>query len=258
MLRKKLSLLALPLVAAVSVQAQSPFDDPFFQDPFGDDIFKEMMQMQRQMDEMFQRMQQRINQRSVRLVHPSMGMYKLSAQSEFVDKGDHYEMITNIPESKENHIDIRTQNGMISISAKIVHEEQQKTNGMISTSRSIQSFQQSTSLPSDADEGKIKSEFRNGRLVIVIPKKQGASKAVVPAPSANAKPEATPAPAAAKPAVETVKIPAPQHLKEQKKENLPKVDENLKKKQPAASTMNETKNKGGGKPVSLSDHTSMS
>ena len=187
-----------------------------------------------------------------------MGMYKLSAQSEFVDKGDHYEMVTNIPESKENHIDIRTQNGMISISAKIVHEEEQKTNGMISTSKSIQSFQQSTSLPSDADEGNIKSEFKNGRLIIVIPKKQGTAKAVVPAPAAKAEPKViTPAPAA-KPAVETVKIPAPQHLKKQKEENLPKVDENLKKKQPAASTMNETREKGKIKPASLSDHASMS
>ena len=115
MLKKKLTLLALPLVAAVSLQAQSPvndpFNDPFFQDPFGDDIFKEMSQMQQKMDEMFRKMQQRINQRSARLVHPGMGMYKLSAQSEFTDKGDHYELVTNIPESKENHINIRTENG---------------------------------------------------------------------------------------------------------------------------------------------------
>jgi HSP20 family molecular chaperone IbpA len=239
MISKKLSLLALPIVAAVSLQAQSPFNDPFFQDPFGDDIFKEMMQMQRQMDEMFQRMQQRINQRSVRLVHPSMGMYKLSAQSDFVDKGDHYEMVTNIPESKENHIDIRTQNGMISISAKIVHEEQQKTNGMISTSKSIQSFQQSTSLPSDADEGKIKSEFRNGRLVITIGKKQHTSttKTTTPATSSGSHPAAT------HPAVETVKIPS---LQEKKNGNqLPKIDEKLKKVQPASPESNQ---KGGQTP----------
>lgn len=227
MFRKKLSLLALPLVAAVSLQAQNPFNDPFFNDPFGDDIFKEMMQMQHQMDEMFQRMQQRINQRSARLVHPSMGMYKLATQSDFVDKGDHYELVTNIPESKENHIDIRTQNGMLTISAKIVHEEQQKTNGMISTSKSIQSFQQSTSLPADADEGNIQSEFKNGRLVISIGKKQknSAVKQTMPA--------STPSATVTKPAVETVKIPS---LNEKKKETqLPKVDEKLKKVQPASN-----------------------
>jgi HSP20 family molecular chaperone IbpA len=156
-----------------------------------------------------------------------MGMYKLSAQSDFTDKGDHYEMVTNIPESKENHIDIRTQNGMITISAKIVHEEEQKTNGMISTSKSIQSYQQSTSLPSDADEGKIKSEFKNGRLVITISKKQPATTAKTATISNVSQ---TSQPAATLPAVETVKIPS---LMEKKKEDkLPKVDDKLKKTQP--------------------------
>lgn len=74
--------------------------------------------MQRQMDEMFKRMEQRMHQRSTRLVSP-LGTYKLATQSQFVDKGDHYELLTNIPQSKENHIDIRTENGMLSISAKI-------------------------------------------------------------------------------------------------------------------------------------------
>jgi len=224
MLRKKLSLFALPLVAAVSLQAQTPFNDsfndPFFQDPFGDDIFKEMIQMQRQMDEMFRRMQQRINQRSARLVHPTMGMYRLSAQSEFADKGDHYEMVTNIPESKENHIDIRTENGMLTISAKIVHEEQQKTNGMVSTSRSIQSYQQSTSLPSDADGGNIKSEFRNGRLVIIIGKK-----------AKNNAVQTTTAPAT-QPKIS--KVTSQTTAQKPQAQSLPKVDASLKKVQSAA------------------------
>ncbi len=238
MLKKKLSLLALPLLAVVSLQAQNPmndpFNDPFFQDPFGDDIFKEMIQMQRQMDEMFRRMQQRINQRSARLVHPSMGMYKLSAQSEFMDKGNHYELVTNIPESKENHINIHTENGMLSITAKIVHEEQQKTNGMISTSKSIQSFQQATSLPADADDSNIKSEFRNGRLVIIVGKKaKSATQKVRPLQAAPAAAKPTPAQPAA-PKAEKVDV-------SKLKREVPKVDEKLKTIQPAAPANKETK-----------------
>jgi len=234
MLKKKLSLLALPLVAAVSLQAQSPmndpFNDPFFQDPFGDDIFKEMTQMQQRMDEMFRKMQQRINQRSARLVHPTMGMYKLSAQSEFTDKGDHYELVTNIPESKENHINIRTENGMLSITAKVVHEEQQKTNGMVSTSKSIQSFQQATSLPADADDSKIKSEFRNGRLVIIVGKKaKGTAQQIVPLHAAPAATKATATPVQpAAPKAEKIDV-------EKLKRDVPKVDEKLKTIQPAAT-----------------------
>ncbi len=233
MLKKKLTLLALPLVAAVSLQAQSPvndpFNDPFFQDPFGDDIFKEMSQMQQKMDEMFRKMQQRINQRSARLVHPGMGMYKLSAQSEFTDKGDHYELVTNIPESKENHINIRTENGMLSITAKIVHEEQQKTNGMISTSKSIQSFQQATSLPADADDSKIKSEFVNGRLVIIIGKKaKSSTQRITPLQSAASTPKAAAPAQPAAPKSEKIDV-------SKLKREVPKVDEKLKTIQPAAA-----------------------
>ena len=233
MLKKRLSLLALPLVAAVSLQAQAPlndpFNDPFFQDPFGDDIFKEMIEMQHRMDEMFSRMQQRINQRSSRLVHPTMGMYKLSAQSDFTDKGDHYELVTNIPESKENHIDIRTENGMLSISAKIVHEEQQKTNGMISTSKSVQSFQQSTSLPADADPAAIESTFKNGRLVITVGKKKGSTQQAVTTSTAKNTQSATTS------AQQNTTAPKAAKLTPKKEETLPKVDEKLKTAQPAAA-----------------------
>jgi len=254
MLKRKLSLLALPLVAAVSLQAQSPFNDPFFQDPFGDDIFKEMMQMQRQMDEMFQRMQQRINQRATRLVHPSMGMYKLTAQSEFIDKGDHYEMVTNIPESKENHIDIHTQNGMITISAKIVHEEKQTTNGMVSTSRSIQSFQQSTSLPSDADENNIKSEFKDGRLIISIGKKASGTMAKPVVPT-TAQAPVQPTNNTTEPAFETLKLPSANH--ENKEKSLPAIKENLKKVQPASLKPAETNDSEPAKKV-IGDKDSIS
>jgi HSP20 family molecular chaperone IbpA len=172
MLNKKFSLLALPLVATLSLQASNPFNDPFFNDPFGDDIFKEMFQMQKEMDHMFQRMQERRLQRSSNLISP-LGTYKMAVKSQFTDKGDHYELITNIPESKENHINIDTENGRMSITAKIVHKEEKKTNGILSRSSSVRMYQQAVSIPMDADEGSIKTEYRNGKLIISMDKKKG-------------------------------------------------------------------------------------
>jgi len=215
MLKKKLSLLLLPAVAAVSLQAQSPMNDPFFSDPFGDNIFKEMMQMQQQMDEMFKRMEQRMYQRSTRLVSP-LGTYKLGAQSQFVDRGDHYVLVTNIPESKENHIDIKTENGTLYISAKIVHTQEQKSNGVVSSSRSVQMFQQSSTLPADADESKIKTAYEKGRLVVSIAKKAGAAKAAVQTPAQAQQPASQ---KVEKKALET---------KTEEKVTLPKIDEHLK------------------------------
>jgi len=175
MLSKKLSLFVLSLVATLSLQAQDPFNDPFFNDPFGDDIFKEMLQTQKKMDQMFSRMQHRRQQRSSGLVSP-LGTYKMAVQNQFADKGDHYALMTNIPESKENHIDVNTDNGMLSVSAKIVKEKENKNNNTVSTSRFVRMYQQSTSLPNDADENSIKAGYKNGKLVITVSKIRTAKK----------------------------------------------------------------------------------
>ena len=181
MLKKKLLLLTLPVVTALSLHASDPFNDPFFNDPFGDDIFKEMMQMQKNMDKMFERMQQRMHQRSSGIVSP-LGTYKMTVQNQLVDKGDHYELATNIPESKENHIDINTINGMMNITAKIVQEKEEKSQYGVSQSRAVRMYQQSTALPADADESAISTRYKNGKLIIRIGKKQGALKGAAVTP----------------------------------------------------------------------------
>jgi len=174
MFKKSIALFALPLITAVSLHAtdpfNDPFNDPFFQDPFGDDIFKEMMQMQAQMDMMFQRMNQRMLQRTQRASGP-VAQFQMPGQSGFVDKGDHYELLTTIPESKENHIDIQTKDGMLSITAKVVREQERKTPNGIAKSSSVRVYQQAVSLPQDADVSSITTGYKDGRLVVKIAKK---------------------------------------------------------------------------------------
>ena len=183
---KKLSLLVLPLVATLSLQANDPTNDPFFNDPFGDDIFKEMMQMQQNMDKMFNRMHQRIQQRTTSQIAP-LGTYKIQQQSQFVDKGDHYEFVTSIPESKENQIDINTQNGVMSISAKIIEKHESKTANGYSSSSSMRMYQQSMPLPQDADESTINMGYVDGKLVVSVNKSKGASHAKIVVPKTEAK-----------------------------------------------------------------------
>lgn len=170
MLKKKLSLFVLPIVATLSLQANDPMNDPFFQDPFGDDIFKEMMQMQQHMDDMFSQMHQRMQQRSTRLVSP-LGTYKIAGQEQFVDKGDHFEYISNIPENKENQIDIHVQDGVLSINAKIIETQENKTANGYSSSRSMRMYQQSMPIPSNADESSLTANYKDGKLVISMKKK---------------------------------------------------------------------------------------
>ncbi|HFQ61620.1 MAG TPA: Hsp20/alpha crystallin family protein [Epsilonproteobacteria bacterium] len=165
MLNNKLSLLVLPLLTTLSLQA----NDPFMQDPFGDDIFKEMMHMQQNMDKMFNRMHQRIQQRTTRLASP-IGTYKISQPQAFVDKKDHYEYVTNIPENKENHIDINAKDGVMSITAKIIEKQENKTANSFSSSSSMRMYQQSIPLPTDSDAGSISAEYKDGKLVISVKK----------------------------------------------------------------------------------------
>lgn len=130
--------------------------------------------MQAQMDKMFERMHQRMLQRTQRATGP-VAQFQMPGQSGFVDKGDHYEMLTTIPESKENHIDIQTQNGMLSITAKVVQEQERKTPNGIAKSSSVRVYQQAVSLPQDADVSSITTEYRDGRLVVKIAKKGAVS-----------------------------------------------------------------------------------
>ncbi|PHS32894.1 MAG: hypothetical protein COA92_05995 [Sulfurovum sp.] len=164
MFRKKLSLIILPLVSTFSLQANDPFEN---------NIFKEMMQMQKEMDQVFNRMQQH----SSKLLIPLSGS-KINQTQEFVDKGKYYEFITNIPENKENKININAKNSMMSITAKIIEKHENKTANSFSSSSSMQMYQKSIPLPKDADEGSLKAEYKNKKLVIYLNKKINIQKTV--------------------------------------------------------------------------------
>jgi len=176
MLNKKLSFLVLPLMATLTLQA----NDPFLQDPFGDDIFKEMMQMQENMDKMFERMNNRMQQRTTRQIAP-IGTYKIQQQSQFSDKGDHYEFVSTIPESKDNKIDINIQNSVMSITAQIIQKQENKTANGYSSSSFMRMYQQSMPLPIDADESTTNMAYVDGKLVVSVKKKKGATKNIMPA-----------------------------------------------------------------------------
>ena len=167
---KKSALLILPFIATLSLNASSLNNDPFFNDPFGDDIFKEMMQMQKQMDKMFEQMHQKIQQKVSGIITPTSTL-RMAQKSQFVDKNDRYELVTNIPQSDENNININTKDGMLTINAKIVKVEKQNNKNQVSTFKSVQMYQETLSLPSDANTNKITTEYKDNRVVIYIPKK---------------------------------------------------------------------------------------
>jgi HSP20 family molecular chaperone IbpA len=165
MLRKSVLASLIPLVLFSSAMA----DESLFADVFGDDIFKEMVQMQKQMDQMFAHMHQRIehNQANGMGANQHVGEYQMMVQNQLRDQGDHYELMTNIPESKDNRIDLQLSNGLLSIRAEIVQEENQSNRHI----KSVRIYQQSISTPQDIDSKEIKTFYKDKKLVVSIAKK---------------------------------------------------------------------------------------
>ncbi len=164
----------LILLTSVATSALLYASDPFAGDPFGDDIFKEMMQMQHQMDKMFEKMHQRMIQRSSALISP-LGSYKIAGRSQFVDKGNFYELVTDIPQSKDNNIKLTLRDHTLNINAKIIKKSESKGAGISSFQSYMSVYQRSMTLPQNADENSMKSDYKNGYLVITFSKKKDIS-----------------------------------------------------------------------------------
>ena len=179
MFSKKISLFILPLIAMSSLQA----NDPFFNDPFGDDIFKEMYQMQKDMDKIFERMHQRMEQRTQlwnnqtrQSLTPKNSMIR---QSALVDKGTYYEYNTLIPESQNNQIDISIEDGILHLKATVDTLKKSNQSYMKMQQHSVSMMQRSETLPNDADPSSLKSEYKNGVFVLTLQKKKSIQHRVV-------------------------------------------------------------------------------
>ena len=172
MFRKQITLLILPFIAMVSLQAK----DPFFDDPFGDDIFKEMKEMQKEMDKIFERMQERMDQRSKLWNYPTRQTFipanRTRTESLFVDKGTHYEYNTQIPEGPDNQIDISINEGVLHFKATVDTVKKSKDSNMQMQQRYVSMIQRSETLPKDADPRSLKSEYKNGQLILTLQKKK--------------------------------------------------------------------------------------
>ena len=165
MFGKKLSLVLLPLMIMGTVQAQ---------DPFGDDIFREMYQMQKEMDKLFERMQQRAQERTQQ--YANMPHNTLTGTTGFLleDKGGYYEYNTQIKENQNSQINVSIENGILHVKASTDSSKMENQPQGQTQQHFVSMIQRSQVLPSDADANTLKSEFKNGVLVLSLQKLQQA------------------------------------------------------------------------------------
>jgi HSP20 family molecular chaperone IbpA len=173
MFSKKIAFFVLPFMTMVSLQA----NEPFFNDLFGDDIFKEMYQMQKEMDKIFERMHERMNQRTKLWNYPTRQTFipgnRMRTASLLEDKGTHYEYNTQIPENQNNQIDISINDGVLHLKATVDTVKKSNEPNMKMQQHYVSMIQRSETLPQDADARSLKSEYKNGFLVLTLQKKKG-------------------------------------------------------------------------------------
>jgi len=84
-----------------------------------------------------------------------------------------YLIKAEIPEVDKNDVKVTVENGVLTISGERRHEEK-KGNGkrLRRIERMYGAFVRSFTLPEDADEQNVRAEFKNGMLLIHLPKTQ--------------------------------------------------------------------------------------
>ncbi len=83
-----------------------------------------------------------------------------------------YTITIEIPGADNSSIDVKTENGRLSISAKISEEKEDNSTTYYRHERRTSSYKREIILPADADEKTLQSEHKNGLLIITIDKKK--------------------------------------------------------------------------------------
>ena len=94
---------------------------------------------------------------------PSVDIYE--------DKDNIY-VDANVPGFEQKDISVSLREGSLSISAKREENKEEKKKGYLRRERFHGRFYRALSLPAAVDENKIKANYKNGVLKVVLPKKE--------------------------------------------------------------------------------------
>lgn len=81
---------------------------------------------------------------------------------------------------KKDDVDIEYQNGVLTIRGEKTDEKREEKHNMLVWERQYGNFQRSFMLPNTVDQEKIKAEFQDGILKIVLPKLESAKGKKIP------------------------------------------------------------------------------
>ena len=150
---------AAPLMAGNQNQKQKEWDP-----------FAEMQRMQQDIDSAIERATQQLRLGSAAIPDPN-GAAGFSSALDVRDRGDHYEVHADLPNTDEKNVKVTTEGDRAVRLSVMQHQEQnQNANGTRSTFSEFGSYDQLVTLPGPGDMKDMKVDNHNGELVITIPK----------------------------------------------------------------------------------------
>ncbi|RUM65617.1 MAG: hypothetical protein DSZ06_04705 [Sulfurospirillum sp.] len=131
--------------------------------------FEQMQKMQQQIDKIFAEFHRKM------LQDDEFKKFDLSFANEpamdLEDLGKSYRIRLNIPGAKDGKVDIKVKDGVLKVTATTSKEEEKKSSNFIKKERFSGSYLRMITLPKDADTQNLKSNYKDGVLEIVVPKK---------------------------------------------------------------------------------------
>jgi HSP20 family protein len=87
------------------------------------------------------------------------------------EQENEYLMEAELPGLTENDIELNVEDNILTLSSKKEESKEENKNGYLIRERCNSEFARTFVLPKDVDREKVKAEFKNGLLVVNIPKK---------------------------------------------------------------------------------------
>jgi HSP20 family protein len=92
---------------------------------------------------------------------------------------DHYQLTAELPGFGKDDVTVQVKDGVLELSAKAAETTATPDTQWLLRERRVTGFERSFRLPRDVDGEAIAAEFRNGLLVLTLPKKEAAKPRVV-------------------------------------------------------------------------------
>ena len=132
--------------------------------------FKEMDEIQDRLTSLWDRFP---THRSLSQLEP-LATFEWSPMVDIVEDNNEYLIKADLPEVKKAEINVTVENGLLKIRGERRYENEDKGRTYHRVERSYGKFERVFNIPSDADGTKVFAEFKDGVLMVHLPKDEKA------------------------------------------------------------------------------------